>query len=227
MSEQIVATSKARKSNGAHHAEVAGEPGSVFDDLEKIRRNSPTDLIDEKSVTIHLPVRRPKPREHFRVCDDPAMSLNLSVYVHKPEGSMDEETYFVMPSMEAYLREQEELKIVQVVLCATLSGAWYLWPLPVPDGEGAARSHVTSARSIAKAALTQWVRMKWRRADNAYGMMVAEAVDQEPKWPDLTINELLKLGFKDKIIDNRDHPAMQELRGIKASKPATDRGSWL
>jgi hypothetical protein len=58
-------------------------------------------------------------------------------------------------------------------------------------------------------------------------MMVAEAVDQEPKWPDLALNELLKLGFKDRIIDSRDHPAMQELRGNKSSKPATDRGSWL
>lgn len=200
---------------------------NVFDNLDTIRRASPTDLLNEKHVDVHLPVRKPKPREHFRVCDNPSMSLNLSVYVHKPEGSMDEETYFVMPQMEGYLREQEELRVVQVVLCRTLSGVLFLWALPVHDGDGPARSHVVSSRSIAKEALKKWVRMKWRRADNAYFMMVAEEEHVEPQWPDAPFKELLKLAFKDKVIDSRDHPVMKELRGIKASKVSTDQGTWL
>jgi hypothetical protein len=183
--------------------------------------------VDEKQVEVHIAIRKPKSREHFRVCDDPAMSALLSVYVHKSDGSMDEEIYFVMPNMEAYLQEQEELRTVQIVLCRTLGGTLFLWPLPVPDGSGAARSHVTSARAAAKLALTKWARMKWRRADNAYFVMQAEGEHPEPAWPAQPFNELLKLGFGDRIIDSTDHPVLKELRGLKASgSPASDVG-WL
>jgi hypothetical protein len=203
--------------------------GNVFDRLDEIRRPSPTSLVNEKVVDVHLPVRKPKPKEHFRVCDDPAMTVQLAVYVHKPEGSMDEETFFVLPAMEDYLRRQEELRIVQVVLCRTKAGALFLWPLPVHDGEGPPRSHVTTAREIAKRALTEWIRMKWRRADNAYFGLKAEDDWPEPVWPDQPFKELLKLGFKDKVIDSIDHPVIRELRGIKVTKLDLDRdqGSWL
>jgi hypothetical protein len=200
---------------------------NVFDNLDAIRRASPTDLVNEKTVEVHLPVRKPKPREHFRVCDDPEMSALLSVYVHKPEGSMDEEIYFVMPSMETYLQEQEALRTVQVVLCRTLAGVLFLWALPVHDGIGAARSHVTSARAVAKLALTRWVRMKWRRADNAYFAKQAEDEHPPPVWPDQSFNELLKLGFRDRIIDSLDHPVLKELRGLKTQKTQANDLSWL
>ena len=155
------------------------------------------------------------------------MSALLSTYLHKPAGSMDEESYFVMPNMEAYLQEREELRTVQIVLCRTLGGTLFLWPLPVPDGSGTARSHITSARAAAKLALTTWVRMKWRRADNAYFVMQTEGEHREPVWPDRPFNELLKLGFGDRIIDSVDHPVLKELRGLKTSgSPASD-ASWL
>jgi hypothetical protein len=225
--EMTTGSTKANKGNGAEKHAEALNASNVFDNLDSIRRPSPTDLLDEKQVDVHLPVRKPKPREHFRICDDPSMSMNLTVYIHKPEGSMDEETFFVMPNMETHLREQEELRIVQIVLCRTLSGALFLWPLPVHDGDGPARSHITSARSIAREALAKWVRMKWRRSDNAYFMLVAEDAQTEPQWPDKPFSELLKLAFKDKVIDSRDHPVMKELRGIKASKTETSPGAWL
>ena len=223
MSEQQ--TAKPKKTNGAL-TEAKPDRLSVFDDLEALRRANPTDLLNETAHDVYIAVRRPNKREHFRVCDDPNMSVNLSVYIHKPEGSMDEETYYVAENMRAYLQEMEELRVVQAVLCATLSGANFLWCLPVPDGDGPVRSHVASARSIAREALTKWVRMKWRRADNAYYPFIAENAETEPRWPDKTFNEILKIAFRDKIIDSRDHPVMKELRGIK-TKVATDQGSWL
>jgi hypothetical protein len=232
MSEQQTTGLTAKKTNGAAPPPdtVQLNTSNVFDNLDAIRRSRPTDLVDEKQVDVHLALRKPKPREHFRVCDDPKMSELLAVYVHKPEGSMDEESYFVMPSMEAFLREQEELRIVQAVLCRTLSGALYIWPLPVQDGDGPARPHITSARTIAREALTKWVRMRWRRSDNSYFMLKAESVQTEPEWPDRPFSELLKLAFGNRIIDSKDHPVMLELRGIKTAqkdKAETNSGTWL
>lgn len=229
--EQINSSDHGRKRNRGNgtHAPPSLElnTSNVFDNLDAIRRTSPTDLVNEKAVEVHIAIRKPKSREHFRVCDDPSMSMLLSVYVHKPEGSMDEEHFFVMPAMEAYLQEQEELRTVQIVLCRTLSGVLFLWPLPVHDNAGAARSHITSARAVAKLALTEWVRMKWRRADNAYFAMQAEEEQSPPVWPDRPFNELLKIGFGDRIIDRLDHPVLKELRGIKSPKSQANDVSWL
>jgi hypothetical protein len=219
---------KSAQGNGAHPPpSLELNASNVFDDLEAIRRTSPTDLVNEKAVEVHIAIRKPKPREHFRVCDNPSMSVLLSVYVHKSESSMDEEIYFVLPAMEAYLQEQEELRTVQIVICRTLSGVLFLWPLPVHDGAGAARSHVTSARAVAKLALTEWTRMKWRRADNAYFAMQAEGKHPPPVWPDRPFNELLKVGFGDRIIDSPDHPVLKELRGIKSQTSQVGDASWL
>jgi hypothetical protein len=140
---------------------------------------------------------------------------------------MDEEHFFVMPSMEPYLQEQEELRTVQIVLCRSLGAALFLWALQVHDGMGPARSHIVSARAAAKLALTKWVRMKWRRSDNAYFVMQAEGEHPEPVWPEQPFSELLKLGFGDRIIDSPDHPVLKELRGAKAAASPASDVSWL
>jgi hypothetical protein len=228
MSEQQSADTTTSKTSGVGHPGAAKKPKSkFFEDIEAIRISDPTELLDEKSVDVHLAVRKPKPREHFRVCGDENMSMTLPVYVHRPAGAMEEETYIVGPGMKAWLREQEELRVVQLVLCRTLSGALFLWPLPVADGNGPVRPHVKSARAVAQKATTTWVRMRWRRTDNSYYMLTAESVQTEPEWPDRTFIELLELAFGDKIIEDKDHPVILELRGIEPAKAETKSADWL
>jgi hypothetical protein len=36
----------------------------------------------------------------------------------------------------------------------------------------------------------------------------------DPTWPDITFNEVLKIAFRDRIIDNPDHPVIKRLRGL-------------
>jgi hypothetical protein len=57
--------------------------------------------------------------------------------------------------------------------------------------------------------------------------MQAEGEHSEPVWPDRPFNELLKLGFGDRIIDSADHPVLKELRGLKASASPASDASWL
>jgi hypothetical protein len=35
----------------------------------------------------------------------------------------------------------------------------------------------------------------------------------EPEWPELSFQEILKIGFGDYQINNLDHPVIQRLRG--------------
>jgi hypothetical protein len=37
----------------------------------------------------------------------------------------------------------------------------------------------------------------------------------EPEFPELTLNQILRIAFKDRIIDRLDHPVIKKLRGIE------------
>ena len=62
--------------------------------------------------------------------------------------------------------------------------------------------------------MTQWVRVKANMALGAYEMSVAESVMTEPMWPDASYQELIKLGFRDRLITTMDHPVIKRLRGL-------------
>jgi hypothetical protein len=54
---------------------------------------------------------------------------------------------------------------------------------------------------------TQWVQLCWNSDLRDYDVVVAEGINTEPNWPtDRSFNDLLKLGFTDKIITTPEHP---------------------
>ena len=47
----------------------------------------------------------------------------------------------------------------------------------------------------------------------AYEVFEATGDLPEPEWPDLPFPEILKIAFRDRIVDRADHPLVQRLRG--------------
>jgi len=45
-----------------------------------------------------------------------------------------------------------------------------------------------------------------------YSLIVAED-DVEPEWPEMPLADILRLGFKDKLIQTLDHVVLRQLRG--------------
>ena len=37
---------------------------------------------------------------------------------------------------------------------------------------------------------------------------------REPVWPDISFEEILKIAFRDRYVDDVDHPLLQKLRGL-------------
>jgi hypothetical protein len=48
-----------------------------------------------------------------------------------------------------------------------------------------------------------------------YSVSVAEGELPNPDWPKQSMSELLKLGFRDKIINHDNVPIMRRLRGLE------------
>jgi len=61
--------------------------------------------------------------------------------------------------------------------------------------------------------MTRWLRVKANMDLGAYDMYEATAAIPDPVWPTATLRELLKIGFRESLIDDLDHPVLKRLRG--------------
>ena len=87
-----------------------------------------------------------------------------------------------------------------------------IWPVPIL-GERIFPVW-KSARAAYELAREQWTQIAWDEGRSDYAIEIAEGLDHQPMWPDKSFEELLKLGFDGKVIDNEDHSYVRRLRGL-------------
>jgi hypothetical protein len=70
-----------------------------------------------------------------------------------------------------------------------------------------------SALEAADNARSVWTRVRADMDLGAYRMQDAPLMRAEPNWPAITMREILRVAFRDKVISSLDHPVLQRLRG--------------
>lgn len=63
------------------------------------------------------------------------------------------------------------------------------------------------------AALENWIRVVSNRQNASYDVKVSESDLGEPVYPEEQFNEILRVAFRGKVIETRDHPILKKLRG--------------
>jgi hypothetical protein len=61
--------------------------------------------------------------------------------------------------------------------------------------------------------MTKWVRVPSNMSLGAYELHVAEGELGEPEWPSEALNEILRVAFRDRYVDDIGHPLLKRLRG--------------
>jgi hypothetical protein len=59
----------------------------------------------------------------------------------------------------------------------------------------------------------KWVRVAANMHLGAYEVFEATANLPGPEWPELSFQHLLRVAFKDRFIQEMDHPVLRKLRG--------------
>jgi hypothetical protein len=90
----------------------------------------------------------------------------------------------------------------------------FLWPVRLPGPDGKLNEWWRSAAEAAELAMTRWVRVKANMDLGAYEIFSATGTLQDPTWPELSFNELLRIAFRDRVVDNIGHPVVKRLRGL-------------
>ena len=158
-------------------------------------------------------IGKPKKSSFFRSHADPAYRLPVNI-IEYDSGMMKEE-FLVMPTVTEALVEETKPKLL--VLCVDKMGAPFLWLAPRQAEDGFQRTNLwnTSALEALKLSETKWVRMSANMAEGAYTIHTSSS-DSAPDWPDLQLNELIKLGFgEERVIRDMNHPVVKRLLGYE------------
>jgi hypothetical protein len=161
-----------------------------------------------KKLLTNIPVRKPNPQDWFRVHAGEDYRLSVALIVLKD----DREAYLVMPALTGELVGEWAPHVLYTTL--NRQGVLALWPVRLPGSDGRQNEWWRSSQEAAERAMTKWTRIKSDMALGAYQLFEATGKTiPEPEWPDLPFMEMLRIAFRDRLVDHADHPVLKRLRG--------------
>ena len=102
----------------------------------------------------------------------------------------------------------------------TTSNAIFLLDIPEEtedekDGKALGRSWHESAQQYVIEGRKGWIRVVANRSAGGYDIKYPEGNLGEPVWPDVTLEEILNIAFRDRIIKDKNHRLIKDLQGQK------------
>jgi hypothetical protein len=154
-------------------------------------------------------VREPRKREYLRV--HPTYARVATMVEYALPGTMERGYYLATGRMKALI-EEEDLRVVRLVLCQSLqTRAWFVWPVKL-DRDGKENAWNRSTERFVSEAKMRWARRVNRKTE--YGTKFAPGDHDPPTWPKQTWKEMLLEAFLDRVIDSREHPVFLALEGL-------------
>ena len=184
------------------------ESQDIFDDLDGLSGGVDFAMDGVESVLTRLSVRKPDKLWWVRVHPEKRATVGL-IEIDR------EETYCVAPALFPDL--MGVMKRRTLYLATTRTGNPFLWMVGIEGPDGKLDEWSRSARDGAELGMKSWVRLQSNRPNGAYDVFVAKPLVPipEPQWPTESISELLRLAFRDKVIDSPDHPVVRQVQGLE------------
>jgi hypothetical protein len=208
MTENLLQSGNGSKAIGGNAGEIAGIPDPF--DVAKLRLD-PSSIVETagvKKLRRTVPVRRPSPQDFVRVNANPAYRVKFGVIELKD----DREDYLVVPHLVPQLPGEVVFKTIFTAI--NRQGVVFLWPVRLPGLEDKPNAWWHSALEAAELAMTEWVRIKANMSLGAYEMFTAASEVPDPDWSELeSFQDLLRIAFRGRLIDNLDHAVIKRLRG--------------
>jgi hypothetical protein len=184
-------------------------PIDPFADLSKLRMSqSFIQTAGVKKLLTKVPIGKPNSQDFFRVHPSPDFRDVFAFIKLKDEG----ETYLLMPRI-AQEMPPNEFFMATIFLATNRQGVARVWPVHLPAPDGTLNEWHRSEADAAEYAMRHWIRIQANRSLRGYEQFEATGSIPDPAWPELSFPELLKIAFKDFLVDSFDHPLIKRLRG--------------
>jgi hypothetical protein len=195
------------EANGKPAAEPSPVVPDPFDVASLRLDQSFVESAGVKKLLTTIPVRKPHKQEFIRVNPDPAYRDAFAVI----DWQEDREFYLLTPRVALAL--PGEFTMVRLFTTINRQEVLSLWPVKLPGQDGKILRWHTSAAEAAEYAMSHWTRVRANMGLGAYEWAKADGEIPEPKWPDLSFSNLLRIAFKDRYVDTLDHAILQRIRG--------------
>jgi hypothetical protein len=179
-----------------------------FPDLSKLRLSQEfLETAGAKKILTTVPVHKPRKQDFVRVHPDAEFRGAFAVIELKD----DRERYLIMPEIAAAL--PTEIVMETFYTAINRQRVAFLWPVRLPATDGRINEWHRSAQEAADRAKDRWIRVVANMSLGAYEIMEAPGNYPDPEWPNYTFHELLRIGFRERIINSFDHAVLKRLRG--------------
>lgn len=156
-----------------------------------------------------IPVKKPSKQVFFRAFPAPDYQVVVAAVELKEE--QDGGVYLVAPSLRDQLLD--EIQILRLVTCIDRADNLFFWPLKCPkNGERTNHWHESAERALSYAEKS-WVRVKANMIAGHYDVVQPVANFPDPETPELTLQQLIEIAFRGRMIDSAEHPVLKKLRG--------------
>jgi hypothetical protein len=180
-------------------------------DITRLRLPPDDDAaLGVRELVVSIPYRKPSKETFFRVRTGPEYRCTGGLVELKDD---DTESFWVDPAVWPHLADEPTFGRRLVVVAMTRQGAPFLWGLRLPGTDGKTPPWVEIPLEAAKTAESKWTKLYWDQAQRRHRVKVSDHIDDEPRWPEQTLAELLRLAFKDNVITTPDHTVLKRLRG--------------
>ena len=188
---------------------IQGSPPTVASGIDLASLALPQDfanLAQVKSEVLTVPLNRPGKQVWF--APHPDSSCWMLAAVLKDES--EDDNYIVAPALRQELEGEWAAKAL--VPCVTHQGAYYVWPIKLPDSNGKIDGWNHSALEIAHKYGGKWIRLKSILETRSYDALQPVSPIAPPSWPE-DISTILTAAIKGHVIERGDHPVVKRLRG--------------
>lgn len=179
--------------------------GSPFSSL-RLSQNF-GESLGVKRVLATVPVGKPSKDRFFRTHTSPSWVFPTWTLENKAAG----ETYIVSLDVASVLGDL--VRPVELYAVIDRQNNPCLIPIPLPGPTGVRNPwHESLLQAVLRARMV-WLRISANMALGGYDIFEAAANLPEPIWPDITLDNLLEVAFRGRIITSIDHPIAQERLG--------------
>ena len=190
------------------HNQTEESKGLDSFDLESLRVSH--DFVKDsgvKKLLTTVPVRKPNRQDFVRVHPDSSYVLDTMLLNLKEER----ETYLVAPSFRDEI--PQELTHTRLALATNRQKVIFLWQMRLPDSSGKTDAWSMSALEAYEEAKKNWVRVSANMSLGAYEIYEALGNLSDPEWPEVSMDEIVRIAFRNSFVESHDHPVLRRLRG--------------
>jgi hypothetical protein len=161
-----------------------------------------------KKLLTTVPVKKPGPQDFVRVHPHPDFRANVALLELKD----DREIYLLTPAMAQELAG--EFFMATLYTAINRQGVVFLWPVRLPAPDGRQLEWHRSSAAAAERGMKDWIRIRANMSLGAYEIDVAGITHSDPEWPPYSLEDLLRIAFRDRLVNRIDHPVVRRLRGL-------------